>query len=90
MVANNGVTDDPRPALTGTGKAGDVIKLYDNGMLIGSGTVGSDGKWSVKPATDLSKGAHELYATETNSGRESLATMSNFDRAMNSFALSSP
>jgi hypothetical protein len=65
MIANNGVTDDPRPALTGTGKAGDVIKLYDNGVPIGSGTVGSDGKWSVKPAADLSKGAHDLYATET-------------------------
>src|ERR1700710_477006 len=67
-IANNGVTDDPRPALTGTGKAGDVIKLYDNGVLIGSGTVGADGKWSVKPTADLSKGSHDLYATETNSG----------------------
>jgi hypothetical protein len=67
-ITNGMTTDDPRPVLNGTGKAGDVIKLFDNGVQIGSATVGADGKWSVKPTADLTKGNHDIYATETSSG----------------------
>jgi large repetitive protein len=74
VIASGATTDDPRPALTGTGKAGDVIKLYDNGTQIGSATVGADGKWSVKPTADLAKGNHDLYATETGTGGTSGAS----------------
>jgi hypothetical protein len=66
LIKPNGTTDDPRPAITGTGTTGDTIKVFDNGTLIGSGTVGPDGKWSVQPAGPLANGPHEIYATETN------------------------
>jgi large repetitive protein len=66
LIKPNGTTDDPRPAITGTGTTGDTIKVFDNGTLIGSGTVGPDGKWSVQPVGPLANGPHEIYATETN------------------------
>jgi hypothetical protein len=34
--------------------------------VIGSTTVGGDGKWSYTPSTDLSSGSHDLYVIETN------------------------
>jgi hypothetical protein len=66
LLKPNDTTDDARPAMTGTGTAGDTIKLYDNGVQIGSTTVEPDGQWSVKPIADLANGPHEIYATETN------------------------
>jgi hypothetical protein len=66
LIPANGTTDDPRPTFSGTGKAGDVVKLYDGSTLIGSGTIGTDGKWTIKPAADLPNGAHSITATDTN------------------------
>ncbi|WP_158941212.1 Ig-like domain-containing protein [Burkholderia sp. S171] len=66
-IKNGTVTDDTRPVLTGTGVAGNVVIVYDGSKPIGSTTVGADGKWSVQPATPLTDGAHDIYATQTNS-----------------------
>jgi hypothetical protein len=66
-IKNGMVTDDASPTLTGTGTAGNVITVYDGSTPIGSTTVGTDGKWSVQPATPLANGAHDVYATQTNS-----------------------
>ncbi|OYU30014.1 MAG: hypothetical protein CFE39_15715 [Comamonadaceae bacterium PBBC2] len=48
-VANNGTTSQQLSTISGTGTAGSVLFLYDNSLnyLVGSTTVGSDGKWSV-------------------------------------------
>jgi hypothetical protein len=62
----NGMTDDARPVVNGTGKAGDNIKLYDGSTLIGTATVGADGKWSIRPSNALSNALHDLTATDTN------------------------
>ncbi|WP_083637988.1 Ig-like domain-containing protein [Caballeronia sordidicola] len=66
-IPNNGTTDDAEPTFNGSGKAGDIIKLYDNGTtLIGSGTVDKDGNWSIKPTNALSDDPHSITATDTN------------------------
>ena len=56
-IANNSVTNDSRPEITGTGRApGETINLYVNGAPVtGAGTpiiVQPDGEWSYTPAAD--------------------------------------
>jgi len=61
-----GPTTDAHPNMSGTGKAGDTITVYDGSTAIGSVVIGKDGKWSFTPKTDLSNGTHDLYVIETN------------------------
>ncbi|MGV0960375.1 MAG: Ig-like domain-containing protein [Limnohabitans sp.] len=72
-IANNGTTDDTLPTFSGSGATpGDVIKIYDGSTVIGSGTVGADGKYSITPSTPLGEGAHSISTSATDpSGNES-------------------
>ncbi|QFZ83301.1 hypothetical protein GFK26_11270 [Variovorax paradoxus] len=65
-IAANGSTDDTRPEIQGTGKAGSTIKVYDGGVLLGQTEVKADGTWSFTPTTDLAEGAHAITATATD------------------------
>jgi hypothetical protein len=65
-VPITGTTTDAHPTISGTGKAGDTITMYDGATVIGSVVIGTDGKWSLKPAKDLSTGTHDIYVIETN------------------------
>ena len=66
-IANGGTTDETKPIINGTGaKSGDIVTVSDNGSVIGSATVGADGKWSFTPATALANGSHSITATEKN------------------------
>ncbi|WP_245609635.1 Ig-like domain-containing protein, partial [Trabulsiella guamensis] len=62
-VAQNGVTDDTRPEITGTAKAGSIVTITDGSTVLGSTTAGSDGSWSFIPTTDLAQGNHSFTAT---------------------------
>ncbi|WP_160172480.1 Ig-like domain-containing protein [Caballeronia sordidicola] len=66
LIPSGGTTDDDKPTFAGTGVKGDIVKLYDKGTLIGSVLVDSNGKWSIKPTNALSNGAHDVFATDTN------------------------
>ncbi|MFD1227880.1 Ig-like domain-containing protein [Pseudochrobactrum kiredjianiae] len=69
QVANNGVTNDQDPLLTGTAQPNLVIRIYDNGALLGSTTADADGKWSFNFKTanvKLSEGYHSLTAAAVN------------------------
>ncbi|WP_320730817.1 Ig-like domain-containing protein [Enterobacter sichuanensis] len=70
------VTNDTTPTLSGSsGVAGGTISIYDNGRLIGTTTVGSNGSWSFTPDTALSDGSHNFTATVTDGvGRTSEPT----------------
>ena len=59
-------TADAHPHINGTGTAGDTITVYDGSKVIGSTTVGGDGKWSFTPSPDLGPGAHDIHVIETN------------------------
>ncbi|MDM7852835.1 Ig-like domain-containing protein, partial [Pseudochrobactrum kiredjianiae] len=68
-VPNTSVTNDQDPLLTGTSQPNLVIRIYDNGALVGSTTAGADGKWSFnfKDANvKLSEGYHSLSAAAVN------------------------
>ncbi|WP_333855474.1 Ig-like domain-containing protein, partial [Leclercia sp.] len=59
-------TDANRPALNGTGEAGSLITIYDNGQAVGQTTVAADGTWRFTPDTPLADGAHAITLTETD------------------------
>ncbi|MDF3933331.1 Ig-like domain-containing protein [Pseudomonas citronellolis] len=63
-IAHDGKTNDLRPEFKGQLAAGDAayVNVYDNGVLLGTATVGSDGKWSFTPSADLSEAAHNFQA----------------------------
>ncbi|WP_337265206.1 Ig-like domain-containing protein, partial [Serratia sp. MMO-151] len=62
-IAQNGVTDDTRPTLSGTAKANSVVTVSDGDTVLGSTTAKADGTWSFTPAVDLGQGAHSLSAS---------------------------
>lgn len=64
-VANGGVTNDAQPTLSGTEEAGSTVKIFDNGVQIGSVTA-TGGAWSFTPSPALSNGAHTLTFTATD------------------------
>ncbi|CAN7196984.1 Ig-like domain-containing protein [Caballeronia sp. LjRoot31] len=66
VAITSGTTTDGHPHINGTGTSGDIIKVYDGATVIGSTTVGTDGKWTFMPAADLSVGSHDLYVVESN------------------------
>ena len=65
-VGPNGTTDDNRPVLSGTGVAGFVVNLFDNGQFMGAVTVEHDGTWSYRPTTPLADGDHTITLTQSN------------------------
>ncbi|MBK5143707.1 Ig-like domain repeat protein, partial [Budviciaceae bacterium BWR-B9] len=65
-ISYGSTTDEKTPTLFGTGEAGNIITIYDNGKAIGSAVVGADGNWSFKPETALSEGSHKITVTQTN------------------------
>ena len=67
-IASGGQTDDTMPTAQGWGHAGDVVKVYDGGTLLGSTTVASNGSWSFTPSSALPNGSHDLTATASANG----------------------
>ena len=65
-VPSGGMTDDTRPTLSGTGMAGCVITVKNGNAVIGTTTVGSDGKWSLVPDLDLPLGNYSFVATQSD------------------------
>lgn len=64
-LANNQVTDDTQPTLSGTGENGATITLYDNGVFLGTTTV-VDGTWTFTPQNALGGGEHIFTVTATD------------------------
>ncbi|MNP98878.1 hypothetical protein D3C85_115010 [compost metagenome] len=65
-VPSGGSTDDRRPTFSGTGMAGCVITVKNGNAVIGTATVGSDGKWSLTPSSDLTLGNYSFVATQSD------------------------
>lgn len=74
-VGNNGVTDDAKPVLKGTGEAGDTVVLFDNNVEMARVTVDSDGNWSFTTSQPLAEGSHALTLQQIDpTGNESQIT----------------
>jgi hypothetical protein len=75
----NGTSTTARPLLAGGGVSGDLVTVFDNGVAIGSAVVDSKGSWHLTPTVDLSNGAHDLTATDTNAAGTISAPSAAFD-----------
>ncbi|WP_170253031.1 retention module-containing protein, partial [Vogesella mureinivorans] len=66
-IENVGPTRDTTPLLSGTGEAGATIVVSDkDGNVIGTATVGTDGRWSVESSRPLPEGGSNLTVTATD------------------------
>lgn len=75
FIANNGVTDADKPALSGTGEARNTVVLFDNNVEIARVEVDANGNWSFTPTQPLAEGSHSLTLQQIDSaGNESLIT----------------
>jgi hypothetical protein len=65
-VQHNGVTNDDKPTITGTGQDGTTVYLYDgaNPNPIGSAVV-TGGRWTID-GTPLAQGEHRFRAVAEN------------------------
>ncbi len=66
-VSNGGFTNETLPQVSGTAAAGTIIKVYDNGALVGT-TTSTGTTWSLTLDTALGEGPHSLTATATSAG----------------------
>ncbi|MEO6920622.1 MAG: Ig-like domain-containing protein, partial [Collimonas sp.] len=55
-------TDDANPTFTGKGEPGSTVIIKDNGAVIGTAPVDSNGDWTFTPATPLQDGDHSFIA----------------------------
>ena len=88
---NNGqATNDPLPTLSGTAEANSMVKVYDNGALIGSAPVDGTGAWSFTPGTPLSNGNHALTVTATDAAGNVSPTSAGFNIVVDTVAPLAP
>ncbi|UDG01711.1 Ig-like domain-containing protein [Enterobacter cloacae] len=62
-LSQGALTDDTRPQISGTAKAGSTVTIMDGSNVLGTTTVGADGTWSFTPSVDLGRGDHTFTAT---------------------------
>nr|WP_244182842.1 Ig-like domain-containing protein [Pantoea wallisii] len=76
-ITSGGATNDTTPLFSGSAEAGSTLAIYDDGALLGTALVGSDGRWSFTPQPALEAGDHSLTTIVTdaagNSGPASAA-----------------
>lgn len=74
-ISSGGISNDAQPTFSGTGNAGEIITLLNNGITLGSVTVAANGTWRFTPATPLSEGSHSISYTVTDiAGNQSSAS----------------
>ncbi|WP_343463974.1 Ig-like domain-containing protein [Pantoea sp.] len=61
-----GQTEDRMPIFRGKGVEDEIIKIIDNGEVIGSTIVAKDGSWMFQPETPIDEGQHEFQIIVTD------------------------
>ena len=65
-VPKGGITDDARPAISGTAEPGAIVTVFDGTKLIGTTTADPAGKWTLTPDAPLLNGPRTLTAVATD------------------------
>lgn len=72
VVAEDDITDDARPTVSGTAEPHATVIVYDKGKEIGRATVDAKGDWSFTPETALKDGTHLFsYSAVDRAGNQS-------------------
>jgi hypothetical protein len=64
-LKTSSVVDTNHVLLSGTAEAGSTIKVYEGSTVVGTGTAGANGSWSIT-TNGLSTGSHTLTTTATD------------------------
>ncbi|MCK7334551.1 Ig-like domain-containing protein [Enterobacter kobei] len=88
-VANGGLTNDAQPTLSGTAEAGSTVKIFDNGVQIGSVTA-TGGAWSFTPSPALGNGSHNLTFTATDAAGNASAPTAGYVINVDTLAPAAP
>ncbi|WP_165671585.1 Ig-like domain-containing protein [Metapseudomonas otitidis] len=65
-LAHGSETDDVRPTLNGSAKAGDRVEIFLNGILLDEVVADSNGYWTYTPVKDLTEGTHTFQVRALN------------------------
>ncbi|RQR48514.1 hypothetical protein DIE21_23140 [Burkholderia sp. Bp9140] len=66
VIENGGLTNDPRPTVSGRGDPGSTIHLLVDGVEVGTVVVGANGAWSFALTQPLRDGEYRLTARASN------------------------
>lgn len=88
-IADGGTTNDAQPTLSGTAEAGSTVKIFDNGVQIGSVTA-TGGAWSFTPSPALGNGSHNLTFTTTDAAGNASAPTAGYIINVDTLAPAAP
>ena len=89
-LTSGALTDDTRPAISGTSEANATVKLYDNGSLIATFQADGTGAWSYTPPAAMAQGSHVLTVTATDAAGNVSSTSGSFSFVVDSVAPLAP
>ncbi|WP_052293836.1 Ig-like domain-containing protein [Azospirillum sp. B510] len=72
--ATDGLTSLNRPTLGGTAEPGSTVTVLVDGVAVGTAIAGTDGSWSLTPATPLADGTHAVTSQATDRAGNSSGT----------------
>ncbi|MCL4631383.1 Ig-like domain-containing protein [Burkholderia sp.] len=76
VIEKGGLTNDPRPTVSGRGDPGATIYLLVDGIEVGAAVVGANGAWSCALTQPLRDGEYRLTARASNEVGMSIPSMS--------------
>jgi len=66
-LVSGSVTDDTRPAFTGTAESGSTVSIFSNGTLLGTAQAdGTTGIWNFIPGAALPEGSNSIVVIATD------------------------
>ncbi|WP_234096596.1 BapA/Bap/LapF family large adhesin [Citrobacter portucalensis] len=89
-ISNGQISNESRPALSGTGEIGATITVLSDGQPIGTTIVGAGGSWSFTPSAALGNGQHTLTVTATDSAGNTSLPSGGFTYTVDTLAPTAP
>ncbi|MDM2851153.1 Ig-like domain-containing protein [Citrobacter sp. Cpo074] len=89
-ISNGQISNESRPALSGTGEIGATITVLSDGQPIGTTIVGAGGSWSFTPSAALGNGQHTLTVTATDSAGNTSLPSGGFTYTVDTMAPTAP
>jgi len=78
-ISEGSITNDTRPAVSGTTEAGATVTIKDGSTVLGTVTADANGNYTFTPIAPLNEGTHSVNATATDAaGNTITSTTTNF------------